>query len=412
MKNQKTKNQINVAIVGVGNCAKSLVEGVSFYKDDVSNDVNGLMLTDIGGYRAGDIRFVAAWDIDYRKVGLELSNSINQRPNCALTLKDDASDVCENTQVLQGPLLDGVGPVMLNWPDKDDAHVPMNDSSKMKNKEIIKELKRQNVDVLINYLPVGSQEATEFWMECALEAKVNVVNCIPVFIASDAKWEQRFIDAGLTIIGDDMRSQAGASIISTILQEMFFTRGHEVTMHYQDNVGGNTDFGNMQDPSRLASKKISKENVIKNQNKLHGKSIEPNTIHAGPAQYFKALGDNKRAHWLIKAQGFAGAEVEFTADLSVQDSPNSAGVVIDAIRLCVVASEMGIVGAIHGASAATQKTPPVDMASGLAKSECVALANRRLTDFTKHQQSKLKPKANELNKVFSKLAQDAHDEAN
>ena len=255
-------------------CAKSLVEGVSFYRDDMSDDINGLMLTKIGGYRAGDIEFVAAWDVDCRKVGLPLAEAINQKPNNAMTLKTDASDVCENmfdtTMVMQGPLLDGVGPMMLEWPDKDNAHLPMDDSCAMKQEEIIAIL--EEVDVLLNYLPVGSQEATEFWMNCALDARCHVVNCIPVFIASDPEWEQKFIDAGLTIIGDDMRSQAGASIISAVLQELFFTRGHEVTMHYQDNIGGNTDFGNMQDPARLVSKKISKENVIKKQNMLHGKS--------------------------------------------------------------------------------------------------------------------------------------------
>ena len=412
MKNLKTREKINVAIIGVGNCAKSLVEGVSLYKDNTDNDINGIMLTDIGGYRPGDIRFVAAFDVDTRKINKELSIAINEKPNCAYTIKEDASDVCEGTIVKQSPRLDGVGPLMENDIDKDRSHLAASDDNKLSKEEIIKELHDKKVDVIINYLPVGSQEATEFWMECALEAKVHVVNCIPVFIASNLEWEQRFIDAGLTIIGDDMRSQFGASIISTVLQELLFTRGHEVLMHYQDNIGGNCDFKNMQDPTRLASKKISKENVIKNQNKLHGKSIEPNSIHAGPAQYFTSLGDNKRAHWLIKATGFGGAPVEFTADLSVQDSPNSAGVVIDAIRLCIVASEMGIVGAIHGASAATQKTPPVDMASSLAKQECISLANRRYTDFTKHQQAKLNPNASTLHKIFEKLAQDLHDEAN
>lgn len=394
-------SKIKVAIVGMGNCAKSLIEGVSFYKDDMSDQINGLMLADIGGYRAGDIEFVAAWDVDSRKVGLPLHVAIKAAPNNAYNIKDECSDVCGNTVVLKGPVLDGVGPIMATFPD---SHSFVVDSQPESTKaQVVQELKDREVDVLLNYLPVGSQKATEFYMECALEAGVAVVNCIPVFIASDPVWEQKFIDAGLPIIGDDMRSQFGASILSAVLQELLFVRGHDVTMHYQDNVGGNTDFANMQDKERLKSKKISKENVIKKQNELHGRAILDNTIHAGPAQYFPALGDNKRAHWLIKANGFGGAPVEFTADLSVQDSPNSAGVVIDALRMCKVAKEMGIVGALHGASAFTQKTPPVDMSPALAQAECLALANRQLTKFTSVQQASMNPVAADLHEYFHQL---------
>lgn len=403
-------SKIKVAVVGVGNCAKSLVEGVSFYKDDMSEDINGLMLTEIGGYRPGDIEFRLAFDVDPRKIGLPLHKAINSKPNCAITLKDDACDVCFDTIVMQVPTLDGVGAMMLNDTDHDNSHMVGDKYGVPKGKvELVGLLKKEEIDVIINYLPVGSQLATEFWVECALEAGCNFVNCIPVFIASDPLWEQKFINNRLTIIGDDMRSQFGASIISAVLQELLFTRGHEVTMHYQDNVGGNCDFKNMQDPRRLASKKISKENVIKCQNSLHGKDIKPNTIHAGPAQYFSALRDNKRAHWLIKAEGFCGSPVEFTADLSVQDSPNSAGVVIDAVRLCKVAHEMGIVGAIHGASSATQKTPPVDMSTALAKAECISLARRELTFFTEQQLSSLHPDAKSLHGIFQSYVMKEHN---
>lgn len=375
---------IKVAIIGVGNCAKSLVEGVSLYKHNQDEHINGLMVTNIGGYRPGAIEFVAAWDVDCRKVGQPLHVAINQKPNNAWTIKEDASDVTGDTIVRKGPVLDGVGPMMANFPE--DRTFKVDDTTQSDGfDDVVRTLIEREVDVLINYLPVGSQVATEFYMQCALEAGVAVVNCIPVFIASDPVWEQKFIDRGLPIVGDDMRSQFGASIVSAVLQELLFDRGFDVTMHYQDNVGGNTDFANMQDRSRLQSKKISKENVIKNQNVLHGKAIEDNTIHAGPAQYFTALGDNKRAHWLIKANGFGGAPIEFTADLSVQDSPNSAGVVIDAIRYCKVAREMGIAGALHGASAYTQKTPPIDMSPALAREECLALARRELTNYTREQ---------------------------
>lgn len=395
---------IKVAVVGVGNCAKSLIEGVSFYKGDTSDQINGLMLAEIGGYRAGDIEFVAAFDVDKRKVGLTLDSAIKQKPNCAIELKDDVSDVTGDVRVSPGPVLDGVGAMSKTYP-VDETFLPHSVNKHIDGwkEQIVGELRDSGADVLINYLPVGSQEATEFYMECALEAGVSVVNCIPVFIASDPKWEQRFIDAGLAIVGDDMRSQFGASIVSSVLQELLFMRGHNVTMHYQDNVGGNTDFMNMQDPARLASKKISKENVIKKQNELHNREVKENSIHAGPAQYFNALGDNKRASWLIKAEGFGGSPIEFTADLSVQDSPNSAGVVIDALRLIKVAQELGVVGALHGASAFTQKTPPQDMSTNMAYNECVMLAKRELTPFTSRQLKENKPDALELQSYFKKL---------
>lgn len=373
--------KIRVAVIGIGNCAKSLVEGVSLYKDDRSEKISGIMLTDIGGYRPGDIEFVAAWDVDVRKVGKPLHQAIKQKPNCAWTIKEDASDVSGNTIVRRSPILDGVAPHMEN----EEGFLVDHSAEADTLSDVVAELIAKEVDVILNYLPVGSQKATEFFMEAALEAGVAVVNCIPVFIASNAKWEQRFVDAGIPIIGDDMRSELGASIISAVLQELLIIRGHDVHVHYQDNVGGNTDFYNMQDQGRLASKKISKENVIRRQNDLHGVVTGKDTIAAGPAKYFPALGDNKRAHWLIKATGFGGSPVEFTADLSVQDSPNSAGVVIDAIRLLKVAKELGIRGALHGGSAFTQKTPPIDMSPSQAYEECVALAERRLTKYTESQ---------------------------
>jgi len=378
---------INVAIVGVGNCAKSLVEGVAFYKDKAESETKGLMFYDIGGYKTRDITFVSAWDIDYRKVGLHLKQAIKQKPNNAFEIYDDVSSVCsENCIVQSAPLLDGFSDHMKDYPEDRTFIVKTDLPSKEEAlKTIVQNLKQNKVDVLLNYLPVGSQLATEFFMECALEAGVSVVNCIPVFIASDPVWEKKFIDKGIPIIGDDMRSQLGASIISAVLQELFLNRGLEVEMHYQDNIGGNTDFLNMLNKDRLVSKKISKENVIKKQNELKGLETKPNTVAAGPANYFPSLGDNKRAHWLIKAKGFGGAPVEFTADLSVQDSPNSAGVVIDAIRYCKTAKDLGIVGALRGPSAWTQKTPPEDMAPNEAYEECKALANKQLTNKTKSQ---------------------------
>lgn len=378
-------NQIRVAIVGVGSCASALVQGVDFYRNADAKEIPGVMFPDIGGYHPRDIKFVAAYDVDKRKVGRKLVDAIFAKPNCCIKFNEHFSEEFQarsNPTVYQGPTLDGVAAHMADYPEE-NAFRPLPALEECLTMDeirhdVVEHLKLMKVDVLLNYLPVGSQRTTEFWMECCLEAGVAVVNCIPVFIASDPEWAQRFANAGIPIIGDDMRSQFGASIVSAVLQELAFKRGHEVQVHYQDNVGGNTDFLNMQDQGRLASKKVSKENVIKRQNDIAGKAVVADSIAAGPAKYFPDLGDNKRAHWLIRMTGFGGAPVEFTADLSVQDSPNSAGVVIDAIRFLMVARSLGIVGPIYGPSAFTQKTPPIDMRPNEAWEECRMLAEGRV----------------------------------
>ena len=254
--------------------------------------------------------------------------------------------------------------------------------------DIVAQLRQHEAEVLINYLPVGSQLATEFYAEICLELGISLVNCIPVFIASDPQWEQRFVEAGIPIIGDDMRSQFGASIVSQMLQELAFERGHHVKAHIQRNVGGNTDFLNMEDKARLKSKKISKENVIRAQNDIRGISTHDSFLHAGPSEYIAYYGDNKVANFRLELEGFMGSPVILDAQLSVQDSPNSAGVVIDAIRYVYVAREMGLVGALRGPSASTQKTPPEQMMFSDAIYECHALANRKLTDSTRRQLAK------------------------
>ncbi len=384
---------IRVGIIGVGNCAKSLIEGVHYYRKNTQTEPFGLMHKEIGGYSVKDIDFVAAWDVDERKVGKPLNDAIYQKPNCSWNILDNNPEFdsgLSNPIVELSPLLDGVANHMitddiehsgkvyltdteLNW-DWHRGLCPEMEESLYSN--FVKSVSDKKIDVLLNYLPVGSQMATEFWVKICLENKINVVNCIPVFIASDPEWGKKFKDAKVSIVGDDMKSQVGASIISAVLQELFYSRGANVLMHYQDNIGGNTDFLNMQDSDRITSKKISKENVIKEQTKLAGREVTEHSTHAGPAQYFPSLGDNKRAHWLIKATGFGGAPIEFTGDLTVQDSPNSAGVVIDALRLCKVANEMGMYGPLDGPSAWTQKTPPTDMKPADAKIECDRLANR------------------------------------
>jgi myo-inositol-1-phosphate synthase len=243
---------------------------------------------------------------------------------------------------------------------------------------VVQILKDSNADILLNYMPVGSQIATEFYAQACLGAGVAFLNCIPVFIASNPAWEQKFIDAGLPLIGDDMRSQVGASIMSQVLQELAFDRGAVVKYHQQINIGGNSDFLNMMSQERLASKKISKENVIRAQNDLRGIPVDDESLFAGPSTWIPYLKDNKVAHFRIELEGFGGAPIEIDAKLSVQDSENSAGVVIDAIRYLKVAREMGVVGALRGPSAWTQKTPPQQMQYADAKAECYALANRDL----------------------------------
>jgi len=390
--------KIKVGIIGVGNCAKSLVEGVQYYAKHVKAE-SGVMKTDIGGYLAGDVEFVVGFDIDERKIDLPLGKALQQRPNSAWSIVDN---IDSKAPVYESPVIDGYAGLMDNYPEENRFLV----SEKLRNStdmnrvswtnalekkwktSIIKKLEELDVEVLVNYLPVGSQKTTEFWAEICLETGISFVNCIPVFIASDPAWEQRFIDAGIPLIGDDMRSQFGASILSQMLQELAFERGHHVKAHIQRNVGGNTDFLNMEDKTRLASKKISKENVIRAQNEIRDISTEDSFLHAGPSEYIPFYGDNKVANFRLELEGFGGSPVILDAQLSVQDSPNSAGVVIDAIRYLKVARELGVVGALRGPSAFTQKTPPDQMMFSDAVYECTELANRRLTESTSKQMNK------------------------
>lgn len=372
-------SKIRVAIIGVGNCAKSLVEGVELYRS--INSTDGLAFSNIGGYAAGDIEFVLAYDIDRRKVGRPLTEAIYADPNCSWDILLPGDHDKPGVKVKRGALFDGVAPHMLTAPEKQSFR-PTHDPEPTL-KDVVNELKEKQVDVVLNYLPVGSETATRFYVEACLEAKVPFVNCIPVFIVSDPYWENRLKEAGICAIGDDMRSQLGASVMSQALQELFFNRGLKVKFHSQTNEGGNTDFLNMMDQSRLASKKISKENVIRSQNDIRGIPVPENGIYAGPSAYIPYLGDNKVAHFRIEAEGFGGAPVIFDARLSVQDSPNSAGVVIDAIRYLKVATELGLIGSLRGPSAATQKTPPTQLMINEAYEECKALANREITDMVK-----------------------------
>ena len=412
-------SKINVAIIGVGNCAKSLVEGVQYYIQNPEDKV-GLMYPDIGGYTVNDIEFVCGFDIDPRKVGSHLINALRARPNCAMDHVDSLDFTCVNSlaEVYSGPELDGVASHMLDYPE--EVSFRTGADTALSKKQVADKLNFHKVDVVINYLPVGSEKATEFYMAACLEAGCHFVNCIPTLIETNKSKlvEQSFIDKGLTIVGSDMRSAWGASRLSEVLQGAMIDSGLQVTQHIQMNMAAgstqgqenirtgrtaNTDFLNMAYKERLHSKHVSKENVLKGQNVVREEPTAGMTLYAGPSlTVFQKPGgeyvgsDNKIANLDIVAYGFGGARYEMSARLSVQDSPNSGGVVVSAIRFCKVASEMGIVGFLRGPSAWTQKTPPVQLKTEDAKFECDALARRELTKMTEPQLKKNNPKALDL----------------
>ena len=419
--------KIRVAIIGVGNCAKSLVEGIQYYNENPTDKV-GLMYSDIGGYGAGDIEFVCGFDVDRRKVNHTLKDALRAKPNCAMNhvseILDDGPTACveKGAMVYSGPELDGIAPWMLDYPE--DVSFRTGAIPAEPFERIVDLLKYHKVDVVINYLPVGSEEASRFYIDAAIKAKCHVVNCIPTLISTEdtMEYEQKFIDAGLTIVGSDMRSAWGASRLSEVLQGAMLDSGLQVTQHIQMNMAcgstqgqehirtgrtANTDFLNMSEKSRLHNKHVSKENVLKGQNSVRNESIAGMTLYAGPSlTVFQKPGgqyvgsDNKVCNIDMVAYGFAGARYEFNCRLSVQDSPNSGGVVISAIRFCKVASEMGIVGFLRGPSAWTQKTPPLQLSTSDAKFECDALARRTFTHLTEAQKSDKRPRAKDLPYTF------------
>ena len=371
------KKNIRVAIIGVGNCASSLYQGFSYYKDNKID--SGLMREDIGGYNINSIEVVAAFDVDSRKVGKTFKEAMLSEPNCT-PLFVEKDKIPDGPIVMMGNVSDGIANHMIEYPEDEGFRI-----SEQKCENIVEILIKRDVDILINYLPVGSQKATEFYAGCCLKAKVSFLNCIPVFIASDKDWEKRFIDAGIPLVGDDMKSQFGASIFSQMIQELAFSRGHKVKCHIQRNVGGNTDFLNMTDKSRVTSKKISKENVIKSQNIIRDIPMDDSYYHAGPSEYIRHYKDNKVANFRVEMEGFMGSPVVLDAQLSVIDSPNSAGVVMDAIRYLKVAREMGLKGSLRGPSAFTQKSPPQYLTYDETLRECDFLAKRQLTKITQSQ---------------------------
>ncbi|MBV9901121.1 MAG: inositol-3-phosphate synthase [Alphaproteobacteria bacterium] len=342
---------INVAIVGVGNCASSLVQGLAHYQNGGANEQIGLMHWDLGGYRPHDIKVVAAWDVDRRKVGTDVAEAIFAKPNCTAVFCDHVGPT--GTLVEMGRILDGYADHMGDYPD--DRTFLLADAGEPSKDDVVRRLRETETDVLLNYLPVGSQDATEFYADCALEAGVAFVNNIPVFIASNEAWAERFRAAGVPIIGDDIKAQLGATIVHRVLTDLFHKRGVKLDRTYQLNTGGNTDFLNMSNKSRLASKKVSKTEAVQS---VAEHRLDDENIHVGPSDYVAWQNDNKVCFLRMEGQLFGGVPMNIELRLSVEDSPNSAGVAIDMIRCAKVAKERGLAGPIYPAAAYFCKHPP------------------------------------------------------
>lgn len=343
--------EIRIAIVGVGNCASALVQGISYYENNGREHRIGLMHWDLGGYRPGDIRVVTAYDIDSRKVGLDVGQAIFQEPNCTTVFCKDIPPT--GATVKMGAVLDGVAPHMSAYNARYRFETATEKQPQVD--DVVADLIASGAEILVNYLPVGAQQATEFYMRCALQAGVAVVNCIPVFIASDPEWAGRFAARGLPLIGDDVKSQMGATIVHRTLTDLFKKRGVTLDRTYQLNTGGNTDFLNMLDRSRLQTKKHSKTEAVQS---VAEHRLEDVDIHIGPSDYVAWQRDNKVCFIRMEGKIFGDMPMHLEMRLSVEDSPNSAGVVIDAIRCARLALDRGQVGAIEGPSAYFCKHPP------------------------------------------------------
>jgi myo-inositol-1-phosphate synthase len=361
------RQKIKVAIAGVGNCASALVQGVEYYRARQGAALEGVMRQSIGGYLCGDIEFVAAFAVDRRKVGRPLEEAIFAKPNCTRIFQSALP--VSNVIVQAGPILDGVADHMADYPD-DAAFRPVD----LEPTDIAAALRASRPDVLLCYLPVGSEHAVKHYARACLDARVGMINCVPVFLASDPAWARQFRDAGVPIIGDDIKSQVGATIVHRTLARLFSDRGVSIDRTYQLNTGGNTDFLNMLERSRLKSKKISKTESVQSQ---LDERLEARDIHVGPSDYVPWQGDNKVCFIRVEGRGFGGAPIELEMRLSVEDSANSAGVVIDAIRCAKLALERGEAGALAAPSAYYMKTPPRQLRDSVALDACNAFIDGR-----------------------------------
>ena len=346
------ESRIRIAIAGIGNCASALIQGIHHYTAERCSDgVVGLMHARIGGYLPCDIDVVAAFDIDERKVGTDVAAAIFAKPNCTKIFNPDVP--ASGVVVKMGPLLDGVSEHMSDHPD-DRRFIP-SEVHQLSMSEVVAELKRSRAEILLNYVPVGSEQAARFYADCALEAGVAFINNMPVFIASNESYARRFLEKKLPLIGDDIKSQLGATIIHRVLTDLFAKRGVELKRTYQLNTGGNTDFLNMKNQDRLASKKLSKTEAVQSVAKTR---LQDENIHVGPSDYVPWQQDNKVCFLRMEGSIFGGMPMDLELRLSVEDSPNSAGVVIDMIRCCKLALENGISGILEGPSAYFCKHPP------------------------------------------------------
>lgn len=339
--------EIPIALAGIGNCASALVQGIQFYETRTA----GLIFPVVGRYRARDLKIVAAFDIDSRKVGESLENAVFAKPNCANIFQADLAQT--GVTVKMGPIHDGLPEHMAEFSDDESFIV-----SQAKPVDIARELDNSGAQILVCYLPVGAEVAVKAYAEACLVAGVALVNCVPVFIASDQYWGEKFRSCGLPIIGDDIKSQFGATIVHRALARLLNDRGVTIDRMYQLNTGGNTDFLNMIERSRLQSKKVSKTQSVVSQ---LDQSIEPQNVHIGPSEYVRWQRDNKVAYIRIEGRGFGDVAVEAEMRLSVQDSPNSAGAVIDAIRFARLGLDRNLAGPLIEPSAYYMKSPPQEM---------------------------------------------------
>jgi len=363
--------KINVAVIGVGNCACALIQGVHFYKKAKENEfVPGLMHVNLGGYHVSDINFVAAFDIDKNKVGKDLSQAMFSPPNNTFKFCDVPH---LGVKVERGMTHDGLGKYLSQIITKAPGSTA----------DIVKILKETKTDVVLNYLPVGSEEATKWYIEQVLAAGCGLVNCIPVFIAREKYWQDRFAQKGLPVIGDDIKSQVGATIVHRVLTRLFRERGVKLERTYQLNFGGDTDFLNMLERERLESKKISKTNAVTSQLDYQ---LDPRNIHVGPSDYVPWLENRKFCHIRMEGTTFGNVPLMMEVKMEVWDSPNSAGVVIDALRCAKLAMDRGLKGALTGPSAYFMKSPPIQYSDDEAR-QMVAeyIKTNQLTDKEKKE---------------------------
>jgi len=342
---------VKIGVVGIGNCASSLIQGIHYYRDKDREDAIGLMHWDIGGYKPYDIEVVAAFDIDQRKVGKDVAEAIFAPPNCTTVFYKNIPKT--GTTVHMGRILDGLAEHMQNYSAK-YTFIPAKEQEP-ELEDVVRILKESGAEILLNYLPVGSEEATRFYAECALEAGLGFINNMPVFIASNPSWANRFKERNLPIIGDDIKSQLGATIVHRMLTDLFKKRGVKLERTYQLNTGGNTDFLNMLNRSRLISKKKSKTEAVQS---VAAKRLDDENIHIGPSDYVAWQKDNKVCFIRMEGKLFGDVPMDLELRLSVEDSPNSAGVGIDAIRCCKLALHRNEGGILYGPSAYFMKHPP------------------------------------------------------